>query len=334
MLTSIGHGEGDVRSAKAGVDAYLTKPVKHSDLLDALATVLGVSTRHPQKGSVAPAPGKRARRELRILVAEDNPVNRKLVATLLRKRRHKVTAVKNGRLAVKAIDNGDGGFDVVLMDLQMPEMGGFEATAAIRARESGTGRHVPVVALTAHAMQGDRERCLAAGMDGYLSKPIDVDELIATVEALAVDASGSPRAKSVQTALAVFDEQAALACVGGDRDLLKEVVATFRTSCLAYQRRIDDAFGRNDGEALRMSAHALKGAIATVGSPAGREAAAALERLAGDADFDGARSAYASLSTYITALDRAFVVARLAPRPQRRVASRSRRPARSKQRRS
>ncbi len=334
MLTSLGYGDGDVRGTKAGVDAYLTKPVKHSDLLDALATVLGVSTRRPRTDRAAPALGKRPRRALRILVAEDNPVNRKLVATLLRKRRHRVTAVENGRLAVKAIDNGDGKFDVVLMDLQMPEMGGLEATAAIRARESGTGRHLPVIALTAHAMQGDRERCLGAGMDGYLSKPIDVADLISTVERLADGVSAGPRDESSPRGLAVFDEQAALSCVGGDRDLLKEVVATFRTSCSAYQRRIDDAFDRNDGEALRMSAHALKGAIATVGSSAGREAAATLERLASDADFDAARSAYSSLSTYITELDRAFVTARLTPRPKRRVVARSRRPARGKKRRS
>jgi two-component system, sensor histidine kinase and response regulator len=333
MLTSIGHGDGDVRGTKAGVDAYLTKPVKHSDLLDALATALGVSTRRPQPGA-APTLGKRPRRALAILVAEDNPVNRKLVSTLLRKRRHRVTAVENGRLAVEAIDKGNDRFDVVLMDLQMPEMGGLEATAAIRARESGTERHLPVIALTAHAMQGDRERCLAAGMDGYLPKPIDVVELISTVERLANDARDGARAESSPPKPAVFDEQAALACVGGDRSLLKEVVATFRTSCSAYQRRIEDALAQQDAEAVRMSAHALKGSIATVGSSAGRDAAGQLEQLARDGNLDRAELAYSSLRTCIRQLDRAFVTARLTPRSRRRVVSRTGRQASRTRRRS
>ena len=125
-------------------------------------------------------------RALRVLVAEDNLVNRKLVTRLLQKRGHRVTAVENGRAAVAALAHRrQNAFDVVLMDVQMPEMNGLEATAAIRQHEAAGGGHVPIVALTAHAMQGDRERCLAAGMDAYLAKPIDVEEMIATVEACA-----------------------------------------------------------------------------------------------------------------------------------------------------
>ena len=335
MLTSIGH-DGDARGTKAGVDAYLAKPVKHSDLLDALTSVLGVSSRLARDARKAPRSGEKPRRMLSILVAEDNPVNRKLAVTLLRKRRHKVTGVENGRQVLEAIRKAAAPFDVVLMDLQMPEMGGLEATAAIRAGESGTGRHVPVIALTAHAMQGDRERCLAAGMDGYLSKPIDVAELITTVESVgdggAVGAA-APLDGPPSTA-ATFDERAALACVGGERSLLKDVVATFRTSCVDYQKRIEAALAGRDGEALRMSAHALKGAIATVGSPAGREAAARLEQLARDGDFDTARSAYAQLQTCIADLDRAFASARLVRRPPRRARSGSRRHSRAARRRS
>ncbi len=110
-------------------------------------------------------------------------MNRTLVTTLLKKRGHSVKAVENGREAIAAIQTASARrFDLVVMDVQMPEMGGFEATEAIRADERTTGQHLPIVALTAHAMQGDRARCLEAGMDGYLTKPIDVDELIATVE--------------------------------------------------------------------------------------------------------------------------------------------------------
>ena len=332
MLTSIGLGEGSARAAKAGVDAYLTKPVKHSDLLDALASVLGASTRRRRTGRATPRVSRRPRRALRILVAEDNPVNRKLVMTLLRKRRHKVTGVENGRLAIEAIRKDNGRFDVVLMDLQMPEMGGLEATASIRASEAGTGRHLPIIALTAHAMQGDRERCLAAGMDGYLSKPIDVAELISAVEHSG-DTRAAVRPESPAAASSpIFDEKAALAVVGQDRSLLEEVVATFRASRVAYEERIESALGRNDREALRMSAHALKGALATVGSPAGREAAARLEQCAGDESLDHARSAYSSLKACFVRLDRAFVSARLTPRrkvarrkPRRAVRKRGRR---------
>ena len=137
-------------------------------------------------------------------------MNRKLVTTLLQKRGHQVTAVENGLEAVTAIDASTGSpFDVVLMDLQMPEMGGLEATHAIRERE-GKDRHVPIVALTAHAMQGDRERCLAAGMDGYLSKPIDVNSLLVTVEQFGAGTptpAESAEPTRAQSAAPDFDEK-------------------------------------------------------------------------------------------------------------------------------
>ena len=180
MMMSVGDGSESARRG-AGVDAFLTKPVKHSDLLDALATLFRVSTRRP-RAERAVKPSARPEQRLRVLLAEDNPVNRKLVTKLLQKRGHHVQAVDNGRAAADTIALTTPAFDVVLMDLQMPEMSGFEATHAIRERERSTGAHVPIVALTAHAMAGDRERCLAAGMDGYLSKPIEVNHLIATVE--------------------------------------------------------------------------------------------------------------------------------------------------------
>ena len=330
MLTSIGHGDGTARARKAGADAYLTKPVKHSDLLDALAVALGVATRYPQRKPTAPGLAKRPQRRLTILVAEDNPVNRKLVMTLLKKRGHRVKGVENGRLAVEAIEHTKRRFDVVLMDLQMPEMGGLEATAAIRAREHGTDRHVPVIALTAHAMKGDRERCLAANMDGYLPKPIDISELISTIERLGQDEGGG-RDESCSESATIFDERAALAYAGGDRGLLKEVIATFRVSCASYLRRIEDALSRNDAEVLRTTAHALKGAIATIGSTAGRDAAAELEQRARERDVDGARTAYVLLGRCITKLDVAFVRARLTSQPRRRAVSdsgrRKRRPS-------
>jgi len=124
----------------------------------------------------------KARRSLRVLLAEDNPVNRQLVKALLGKCGHTVITVGNGRDAIAAL--ADGSIDLVLMDVQMPEMDGLEATAVIRTLETVTGAHVPIIALTAHAMKGDREACLAAGTDGYLSKPVNAKDLFALIEAL------------------------------------------------------------------------------------------------------------------------------------------------------
>ncbi len=313
MMMSVGDvNENDGR--RIDVDAYLTKPVKHSDLLDALATLFRVSTRRPRPERTG-QPSARRERRLRVLLAEDNLVNRKLVTRLLEKRGHHVHAVENGRAAVDTIASATSGFDVVLMDLQMPEMSGFEATGAIRQRERGGLGHLPIVALTAHAMAGDRERCLAAGMDGYLSKPIEVNDLIATVERFGGDGVSSPEgpAPPPTRGAVIFDETAALTYTGGDRELLKEVIDLFRKDSPRSMRRIERALHRRDGDALRMAAHALKGAIATVGSSAGRETALELEMMAKSGKFAEATRVYTHLRTLVDELDTAFAAAGFAP---------------------
>jgi PAS domain S-box-containing protein len=324
LLTSVGRAGDPERCRRLGVDAYLAKPVKHSDLLDTLASLVGVSTRRERAQPTARRATRTPRRPLRILVAEDNPVNRKLVTTLLRKRGHTVKAVENGREAVASIQpGGTRGFDVVIMDVQMPEMSGFEATQAIRARENPTDRRLPIVALTAHAMQGDRARCLEAGMDGYLSKPIDVDELVATVERFGGDTSGPRREQGAPAATAaVFDEQAALSYCGGDRRLLKRIIALFRPDRSSALRSIERAVQQRNGEALRLAAHALKGSIATLGGSAGREAAAELEQIGRANRFDDVDRAYSRLREQLTLLDDAFAAAGLVSRPARAAASR------------
>jgi PAS domain S-box-containing protein len=308
MLTSVGRPEETARCRKLGVAACLTKPVKHSDLLEALEEIAGVSTRRTTARAAKPA--RAPRRSLRILVAEDNLVNRKLVTTLLKKRGHKVTAVENGRKAVAAITR-DKAFDIVLMDVQMPEMGGFEATHAIRASETH-GNHLPIVALTAHAMQGDRERCLAAGMDGYLAKPIDVNELIATVERFADPPDHPPDSPAIEDdGSAIFDEDAALSHTGGDRKLLREVVMLFRSDCPSSLRRLERAIQRHDTEAVAMAAHALKGSLATVGAHAARQAALELEQMGRADRLDEATSTYHRLVTQVSLLETALVAAGL-----------------------
>jgi two-component system sensor histidine kinase/response regulator len=320
LLTSVGESENLVRRHKNDIDAFLTKPIKHSDLLDALVGLFGATTRHGRGEPTADRIGPQPRRVLHVLVAEDNPVNRKLVTTLLRKRGHNVKAVENGRRAVTAVQHAKGtGFDLVLMDLQMPEMSGFEAVQAIREQEGDVSRRLPIIALTAHAMQGDRERCLNAGMDGYLSKPIEVDELIATVERLGGEESFKQAALAARQASdPIFDERAALAYSGGDRRLLKDVVKLFRSDYPASLRRIDRALRRRDSEALRLAAHGLKGAIATVGGAAGREAAAELEQTARSRSFEDAKRTYAKLRDQLARLEEAFAAAGLAARSTRR----------------
>jgi CheY-like chemotaxis protein len=181
MLTSGGHGGDMARCEHLGVAAYLIKPVARAELRKSLCQALGAASFR----AAVPAPsGEAARNDARhaplhILVAEDNPVNQAVLKRLLEKRGHCVKIVANGRLALQAIE-GDT-FDLVFMDVQMPVLDGMQAVAALRARESGTGAHLTVIAVTAHAMTGDCERCLEAGMDGYLAKPLNprqLDELL------------------------------------------------------------------------------------------------------------------------------------------------------------
>jgi PAS domain S-box-containing protein len=182
MLTSVAQREQIARCRGVGSGHYLTKPIRESELLAAIVAVLEPA-RAARRGEAARRQRPQAHPTtppLRILLAEDNAVNRKLAIRLLEKRGHSVVVAGNGREALEAMEQPT--FDVVLMDLEMPEMSGLEAAAAIRAREQRTQMHLPIVAMTAHAMMGDRERCLAAGMDAYLAKPIRAAELYAAIE--------------------------------------------------------------------------------------------------------------------------------------------------------
>ena len=178
MLTSAGHRGDAERCKKVGISAYLLKPIRQSELREAIARLLGAKE---TKGAIplitrySLYDARDPETVLSVLLAEDNLVNQRLATRMLEKRGHRVVVAANGREALEALAKGS--FDLVLMDVQMPEMDGFETTAAIRETEKGTGTHLPVIALTAHAMKGDREKCLAGGMDGYLAKPIRPREL-------------------------------------------------------------------------------------------------------------------------------------------------------------
>jgi CheY-like chemotaxis protein len=179
MLTSSGHSGDTDKCRRLGIAAYLIKPVRQSELREAIVKALGAKSEeasaarrlksHSSRGAEEPA------EILNILVAEDNPVNQRLAARLLEKRGHRVVVVANGREALDTLDKIN--FDLILMDVQMPEMDGLDATKIIRNSETGTGRHIPIVALTAHALKRDEERCIEAGMDAYLTKPIRPEKL-------------------------------------------------------------------------------------------------------------------------------------------------------------
>ena len=312
MLTSIGQVEEPARLRRLGISAHLTKPVKHSDLFDTFATLFAIATRRAQpRESSKPTP--RPRRTLRILVAEDHVVNRRLITTILSKRGHLVKAVEDGRAALDAVEaSRTPAFDVVVMDLQMPEMGGLEATRAIRDREAGTGRRIPIVALTAHATKGDRERCLAAGMDDYLSKPIDADLLIATIEG-----TGSQTASDAPAATVTFDADAALRRTGGDVRLLKKLISLCRADARTSVRKIAKAVRDGNAEALRLAAHALKGSVATVGGMEARAAAAKLEDLGKSGELQGAAAAVSVLRAELAKLDTQFAKRGFIPKSRR-----------------
>jgi CheY-like chemotaxis protein len=283
MLTSAARSD-DVRRCRAlGIALHVTKPIKQSDLLDAIVSVTGQGARQVARPRDLVAP--RATRRLRVLVAEDNPVNRKLAVRTLQKRGHVVRTAANGRIALEMLARPNQPFDLVLMDVQMPEMDGLSATVTIRQRERPTGRRLPIVAMTAHAMAGDRERCLSAGMDDYLSKPIRPAELVQVVERV----GGSSRlafnevrtdAPEPPDAAAVFDSDRALARLQGDRRLLKQLIAIFRTDAPKLMARIRKAASAEDADALRHAAHALKGSLGTLGAPRAFEAAANVEHAA------------------------------------------------------
>ena len=309
LLTSAGRGEDVARAKTVGVAAALSKPVKQSELWDAIVTALNVPGRQKARAPTSAAVNRRARaREpLRVLLAEDNPVNQEVALRLLERRGHSVIVAENGKQALTAIERHK--FDLVLMDVQMPEMGGLEATQLIRENEKATGEHLPILAMTAHAMQGDRERCIAAGMDGYLAKPIDPKSFFQTVEGIsqraaqgettAKEAVGREQGGDDRRSL---DAKALLEWFSGNRKLLRDIVKTFRDDCPRMMSRIRSALAANDANLLAEGAHALKGSVGNFGPTAALEATREMEKIARQGKLDGAWELYATLEDEIALL--------------------------------
>ncbi|MHC5001943.1 MAG: response regulator [Planctomycetota bacterium] len=302
---------------------YLIKPVRPLELHDRLARLLGASadsetTAAPDRGLAppapvsAPAPPPRDGAGLRVLLAEDNPINQQVAVRMLARRGHAVMVAGDGEEAVRLLQEGaaaDRPFDLVLMDVQMPVMGGLDATAAIRSDAEPVVRAVPIIAMTAHALKGDRERCLAAGMSAYVAKPIDPDELFAEIARLVSRepaAAGELAAAPTGGEAAVLDRAVALAGLGGDEQLLGEIVELFRKQRPATLASIRDALAAGDHEGAERHAHMLKGSLGTLGATAARAAAARFEAAARAGNAEAARDLLSRLEQALRDLDRAL----------------------------
>jgi CheY-like chemotaxis protein len=282
------------------------KPVKQSELFDAIVAALGISTVEDEADGSPP--GRNVRR-LRILLAEDSLVNQKLAVGLLEKYGHTVVVANNGREAAAVVQAQK--FDLVLMDVQMPEMDGLQAAEAIRERENTAGGHVPIIAMTAHAMKGDRERCLDAGMDDYVSKPIRSQELFDAIERVLAQGVSRPE-NSEPTApsaieLEVIDWTEALAAVKGDVGLLKQLIEAFLKECPQRLEESRKALAAGDTVTLRRAAHTLKSSSRYFGARETWQRAERLETLAKTGQLAEAAALLAELEQALDRLCTALV---------------------------
>jgi PAS domain S-box-containing protein len=306
LLSSADRQQDTARCRAAGVAAYLTKPVKASELRQAVHQALeSSSTRtsydHCGRERRARPIGTGRPGPLRILLVEDNATNQLVALSLLEKDGHTVETALNGQEALTALAAQP--FDVVLMDVQMPVMDGFEATAHIREAERATGRHVPIIAMTAHAMKGDRDRCLCAGMDGYVTKPIRAEELCRALADFAPATASSPLPISESPVVVLPDKAALLARVGGREDRLRSIVRVFQDESSRLVAEMQDALARSDAARLKQAAHSLKGAIGVFGVPDLLEQAQALEACGQSGELTGARGVLGRLVAEIQSLN-------------------------------
>jgi two-component system sensor histidine kinase/response regulator len=291
MLTSGGQRGDAARCGELGIAAYLLKPVRQNELREAISRVLQVKDRIGGIAIVTQDTLKKDRdasAKLRILLAEDNPVNQKLATRLLEKRGHEVVVVANGREAVSAMEKQS--FDLVLMDVQMPEMDGLEATRLLREREKNSASHQPVVAMTALVMAGDRERCLAAGMDGYLSKPIrpqELDEVLDRYVELAHREPSSPNEPRPDSLPSVCVDEL-LERVDGDYLFICELVELLRGDYPHQIKEMWHATAEGDCALLQSVAHGLKGALSNLAAPIAARIAGELEAMARSCNLDSA----------------------------------------------
>jgi PAS domain S-box-containing protein len=303
MLTSAGHRGDAARCQQLGIAAYLLKPVRKMELREAIARLLGAKDQIPASTMITRDSLQEERdphQRLDILLAEDNIVNQKLAMRLLEKRGHKVMVVGNGREALAALAYRP--YDLVLMDVQMPELGGIEATIMLREKEKLTGAHQHIVAMTALVMKNDRERCLEAGMDGYLAKPIRPQELDEVLDARMEQRSSSPKmgSQTLGPSQHPVDANELLERLDGDRVFLVELTELFRADYPRQVTVIHEAILQDDALRVKQASHALKGALSNLAASPAREMAANLERLGASGDLALAKLALGDLEKELT----------------------------------
>jgi CheY-like chemotaxis protein len=298
MLTSAGQRGDAARCRELGIAVYLIKPIRQSELLEAILLALGRPSQQGERPTVLTRHSLReARRKLRVLVAEDNAVNQQLAVRLLEKQGHTVAVAGNGREALEALEKAASGFDVVLMDVQMPEMDGFEATAAIRQKEKEMGRHIPIIAMTAHAMKGDRELCLDKGMDDYISKPVQAKELQEAMDR---------QLGKVAPPQEVFNEKMLLDRLDGDKELFREILQTFLQDAPLQIEKLKQALEEGDLSQTEKQAHSLKGAAMNIGGIALQAVAFDLEVSGKNRDLNQARPLIQKLNKEFKSLQKAL----------------------------
>jgi PAS domain S-box-containing protein len=310
LLGSLGRKVDAETCAKLGITGYLTKPVKQSELLDAIMMALGhpfdAGVHVPQEAYVV----QKGKRELRVLLVEDNPVNQKVAAAKLEKRGHRVVVASNGKEALEILDRDS--FDIVLMDVQMPEMDGLEATERIRDREKKGGGHIPIVALTAQVMKGDRERCLAAGMDDHVSKPIRDANLFSVIENLTngsgvIKKESLPPPKHVRPlAEDVFDLSKVLSGLDGDMELFEEIANLFLSVASDNIAKLREGLAKGDPSAVQEATHTLKGSAGHFGAKRTLDAVHRLELIGKNGTWAEAETAQLELEKEIKALEKAM----------------------------
>lgn len=310
MLTSAGQPGDARRCREMGFAAYLCKPVSQSELLEVVSSALRKSATNTLPEVSTPKIVRQEGRSLHVLLAEDNVVNQTLASRLLEKRGFDVTVVGDGNAALAAFERQR--FDVVLMDIQMPHKDGLEVTAAIRAQETATGAHLPIIALTAHAMKGDRERCISAGMDAYISKPIRSKELFETIESVLHGGDAEPSSSEKQLDSgnapieAPFNEALLLERTEGSAELCGMLVEAFLKEYPKQVAALSQALQRQDTKEIAVAAHALKGAIANFTDGAALQATKALEKVSREGDLSGANEAYRKLTAELDRLQAAL----------------------------
>jgi PAS domain S-box-containing protein len=301
MLTSAGQPGEANRCKQLGISAYLLKPVLKADLRAAILTAL---SQRQAETSAGPALVTRhtlreAARKLKILVAEDNAVNQAVIIRVLQKMGHNPVLAQTGKEAL-ALASAET-FDLVFMDVQMPEMDGLAATAAIRESEKNSRTHLPIFAMTAHAMKGDRERCLEAGMDGYISKPVRLSDIEQTLAELArpLAAKAKPLAEA-----ASWNRAEALARIGGDEELLGDLCHIFLEESPKLMQKLQQAVAAGDTDGVMRAAHSLKGETSYLGANRTSHAARQLEDMGRDQNLSQASDTFATLERELASLHR------------------------------